>query len=610
MARKKTISNHTNQSINTTQSLTDLTAFLNEKLSTSNIFDKSYIAQIENAIVNKENQEEVIATLLKNTLIFSKKAIEREETLLKEIEIRTEDFKKRSDELESKLTKQESKLKKQENKIHDLEGQLAVLRRSKFGQSSEQSKYLETDPLQLSLFGSSIMSSLIQEKPDEEVEVKTVREHTRRVKVKKKDNFEDIPCTEQRDSYPPEYYNNPNFKELYSELAPQISYEVVFQPAKMYRIKHVRHKYILKTVGQMKDLDKPVTIIGPLAKKPIYKSPASASLLAELLINKYQYHIPFNRQIKMFNELGAYFSDSTINGWYAATCSLLRPLYELLQRQVIVGDYLQVDETVLPVINKENRKAKKDYLWAVRNPLTKMTFFYYDSGSRSGRTARKIIDDFKGAIQTDGFSSYKQFEKDPKKLMLPCWAHVRRYWVNARSVNEKIANKAITYINALYTIEKEMNEQNFTAEQKREKRQSHSLPIIDQFEEWLDELSYKSGVIGLLNKALKYTYPMIDYLKRYTLDGRYFIDNNNVENIIRRIAIGRKNFLFCGNEKSAENTALIYSLFATCELLGVNIRTWLEDILPELDGAESYEQFLPNEWKKAQDAKADEQIAE
>ena len=154
---------------------------------------------------------------------------------------------------------------------------------------------------------------------------------------------------------------------------------------------------------------------------------ASESLLADILINKYIYHLPFYRQIQKYKELGVVLSDATINDWFAAVCSKLRPLHDKLREQIMNKDYIQVDESTLPVIDNEKHRAVKGYMWAVRDAVGGSVYFHYDMGSRSGETAVKLIGKYRGAVQTDGYEVYESFENAPGKRMIGCWAHVRRY---------------------------------------------------------------------------------------------------------------------------------------------------------------------------------------
>ena len=266
------------------------------------------------------------------------------------------------------------------------------------------------------------------------------------------------------------------------------------------------------------------------------------------------------------------------------------------------ADYIQVDESTIPVIDNEKKKAVKGYLWVVRKPGNGEVFFHYDRGSRSEKTAMMLLHDFKGAIQSDGYQVYKRFEALDGKLMLGCWAHARSKFDEALQENKKLATEALLQIQALYAIEREADELKATPEQRKELRRTKAYPIMVTFEKWLYD-----NYTGLLPqsrtaKAISYTYGLFPKLSRYHLDGRYRIDNNLVENAIRPLAIGRKNYLFCGNEEAATRAAVVYSLIGSCKAANVNPSEWLEDVLSNIHSFSkkggNLEEFLPHLWEK------------
>ena len=255
---------------------------------------------------------------------------------------------------------------------------------------------------------------------------------------------------------------------------------------------------------------------------------ASESLLADILIDKYVYHLPFYRVIQKYKELGVLLSDSTIGDWFNAVCSKLRPLYDKLRERIMSSDYIQVDESTLPVIDNEKHRAVKGYIWAVRDAVCGDVYFHYDMGSRGGDTARKLIGGYRGTIQTDGYEVYEAYEGAPGKRMIGCWAHARRKFVEALDEDKKYASEALVYIGKLYGIEKEMQEAGLDHDAIQKRRQEESYKIIQEFENWMDSVSGCFTPKSRMGKALVYTYTLLPRLSRYVLDGRYNIDNNGV----------------------------------------------------------------------------------
>ena len=394
--------------------------------------------------------------------------------------------------------------------------------------------------------------------------------------------------------------------EEYVCIGSDVTNKLAYKPAEFYVKRIIRRKFALKNQSeqQSEGKERPTILIASLPESPIHKCMADTSLLTEIIIQKYLYHIPFHRQIARFTDLGVRISSSTVGDWFSQSCELLRPLYDHLRRRVLSTDYIQVDESTIPVIDNEKKRAVKGYLWVVRNPDNGEVFFHYDRGSRSEKTAMLLLHGFKGAIQSDGYQVYKRFEALEGKLMLGCWAHARRKFDEALAENKKLANEALLQIQSLYAVEREADETGATPEQRKELRRTKAYPILVTFEKWLYD-NYKALLPqSRTAKAISYTYSLFPKLSRYHLDGRYRIDNNLVENAIRPLAIGRKNYLFCGNGEAAIRAAVMYSLLGSCKAAGVNPTEWLEDVISRIysysNGKGNLEELLPRLWRKSQ----------
>ncbi len=482
--------------------------------------------------------------------------------------------------------------------IDDLRSMMAWFRKKLFYKMSEKNLPLDPNVLEPTLFDQSL-SEDDQAKLDAEVKAMEERNaKTIEVKAHKRDVRKPVLSgslpIEETHIYPEGVQDNPE----YVEIGVENTDTVAIQPARMYVKRIVRHKFVLRSQLQIEDPDRHAFLIAPLPETIRPKGMADASLLADILINKYVYHLPFYRQIQKYKELGVLLNDATIGDWFAAVCEKLRPLYDKLREQIMSSEYIQVDESTLPVIDNEKHRAVKGYMWAVRDALTGSVYFHYDMGSRSGDTARKLIGGYRGAVQTDGYEVYEAFENAPGKRMIGCWAHVRRKFVEALDENRKYASEAIVYIGKLYKIEEEMREAGLSAKEVKERRQKESYPIIQEFEKWMDAVADKFKPKSRMGRALVYTYTLLPRLSRYVLDGRYNIDNNGIENAIRPLALGRKNYLFAGNHDAAVRAAIVYSLFSSCKAAGIETRVWLEDILVRLPGYKGdLSCLLPGNWR-------------
>ena len=426
----------------------------------------------------------------------------------------------------------------------------------------------------------------MEEQNEKVIEVKSHKREVRKPVMRK-----DLPV-EETHIYPEGI--NP---DEYIEIGVETTDRIAIHPAVMYIDRTVRHKFVLKSSLQIEEPEKRTFIIAPLPEMIIPKGMASESLLADILIDKYVYHLPFYRVIQKYKELGVLLSDSTIGDWFTAVCSRLRPLYDKLRERIMSSEYIQVDESTLPVIDNEKHRAVKGYIWAVRDALCGDVYFHYDMGSRGGDTARKLIGGYRGTIQTDGYEVYEAYEGAPGKRMIGCWAHARRKFVEALDEDKKRASEALVYIGKLYGIEKEMQEAGLDYDAIQKRRNEESYKIIQEFETWMNSVSGSFTPKSRMGKALVYTYTLLPRLSRYVLDGRYNIDNNGVENAIRPIAVGRKNYLFCGNHDAAVRAAIVYSLFSSCKAHNVDVRLWLEDTLKRIPTEKNIDRLLPCNWQ-------------
>ena len=312
-----------------------------------------------------------------------------------------------------RLTRQNEQL---QNKLQELLAQVAWLNRQLFGRKSEKLPHL--DPNQLSLFDPPVQP-LEHEIPEEAAAQEPVCSTTPKKKVRQNRNMLDgLPVVEI--VIEPEGVDPDKYKRIGEERTRTLE----FEPGKLYVKEIIRPKYGLKDNISLPQGHQGSVIIAPLPLLPIYKGLPGASLLTEILLQKYEYHVPFYRQVREFHHLGLKISENTLQGWFKPACELLKPLYEELKKQVLKADYIQVDETTLPVINKQNHKAVKEYLWIVRAVMDGLVFFHYDDGSRSQETAWKLLQTFKGYLQSDGYAAYNIFEGKKEVCLVGCLAHI------------------------------------------------------------------------------------------------------------------------------------------------------------------------------------------
>jgi len=482
--------------------------------------------------------------------------------------------------------------------ITKLMQQIEMLQRKIWGKSSE--RYINEDPLQRKLDFDGL--DLLPEEKELATSAKEEIEQYKKVRVievKEKTHPVRKPLPESLPREETHIYPENINPENWTELTPEITEVLEREPSRWYVRRIIRHKYALKNKSQ--DVEKQI-ITAPMPVLPIAKSYAGASVLADIIIDKYVNHLPFYRQIEMFKQQGISIAPATINGWFQEVANLLRPSYYRLKELVLDSDYIQSDETTIPIINNEKHTTIKGYIWMIRAVMDNLVFFHYDQGSRAQKVALHLFKDFQGVIQTDGYAVYDIYEHKKGVLPIGCWAHARRYFEEALKEDKVRASYAMEQIGLLYDVERQADHQQLSYDQRADLRSRLSYPIMVAFEKWLVNEHPQVLPKGRIGKAIKYTYNIFPKLTRYHLDGRYKIDNNLGENAIRPIALGRKNWLFCGNHDAAENAAIMYSMLGCCKANEVNFRDWLVYFLSNIhnydnDYSKDLAEILPHNFK-------------
>ena len=501
------------------------------------------------------------------------------------------------------LSLKDAEISQKNAEIKKLSDTLLWLRRKVFGKMSE--KNLPLDPDQLLLFEQEHLTDEERARLDKEVEA-AEQQMTKTITVKVKPSRRDLDTTglptEVIDIYPDGTTDeNGKLKDEYVEIGTDESSRLEHIAAKTYIKKTVIHKVMLKSDSNNKTPEDRRIICARLPLTPVNRCMAGASVLADIIIGKFMYHLPFYRQIQQYKESGITISDSTMGGWYEAAVEKLKLLYDILRQHILQSEYIQIDESVLPVIDSEKHKARKGYEWCVRDAIRGAVMFYYDRGSRGGKVAREILGAYKGAVQCDGYDAYDPFPPNDNITVYGCWAHARRKFVDALNENNRLATEALCFIRKIYKVESDANKAGLNADERKEQRLKISYPTIRLFETWMKETYLKVLPNSKMGDALEYTYSLLPRLSRYVNDGRIHIDNNLIENAIRPLALGRKNYLFCGNDASAYRAAIVYSLISTCKAADVDPRTWMEDVLRKIPyyqrDQRDLAELLPFNWK-------------
>lgn len=443
--------------------------------------------------------------------------------------------------LRAALAEKDVKLASKDEQIKSLQDQLLWLRKKVYGHMSE--KHLPIDPLQLNLFEKEHMTD--EERARLAAEMAAAEQTiTKTITVKEKPARRDLNTSalpvEECHVYPDGTTDESgNLKDEYEEIGTEESSRLERIPARTYIVKTIRHKVIAKSDMASKKPEDRAILVAEMPLAPVAKCMAGASVLADIVIGKFMYHLPFYRLIRQYKESGIVISDSTMGGWYEQTVDKLKPLYDRLRQKILSSEYIQIDESVIPVIDNEKHKARKGYEWCVRDGITGDVMFYYDRGSRGHHVAREILGGYRGNVQSDGYEAYEQFERMEGITMYGCWAHTRRKFVDALQEDERMAAEAILYIRKLYKVEEDADNAVLSPDERKEQRLKISYPTLRDFEKWMEDTYTNVLPKSKLGAAIAYTYSLLPRLSRYVNDGRVNIDNNLIENAIRPLALGR-----------------------------------------------------------------------
>ena len=363
-------------------------------------------------------------------------------------------------------------------------------------------------------------------------------------------------------------------KPVGQEITEVLEYKV----GELFIKKYIRPEYI-KPIEEGTQAKR---VIAALPTMPIDKCIAGPSLLAYLMASKFVDHLPIHRLLQMFLRQKVVIDAATVCGWLKAVGTLIELLYDALRQEVLNTHSLGIDETPLKVIDKDKKgTTHQGYYWVYYNTLNSLVLFNYQPG-RDGGCPKEMLDGYKGHIHVDGYGSYTQFENTADIIVSNCWAHARRKFIDAQKFDDAKASEVLALIAQLYGVEKHCRENYFTSDQIKHERQEKSVPILASIKLVLEMQLITSLPNSPLGKAIQYTLSRWNKLNVYTQEGFLPIDNNLVENSIRPIAIGRKNWLFAGSHEAAQRSAMLYSLFATCKLHNIDPMQWLTEVLAKI----------------------------
>jgi transposase len=467
----------------------------------------------------------------------------------------------------------------------------AILRRF-YGPRSER-----FDPRQLLLFGIHVDTTPLDEPAIEEEageELKTCRvqkrhphgrgplpDHLPRIEIE-----HDLPEAEKA---------CPCCGEGRQRMGSDVSEQLEYLPASFKVLRHVRHKYVCRRC-ETETLNAQIAIA---AKPPqaIDKGLAGPGLLAYVITSKLGDHLPLYRLERIFERQQVHVARSTMCAWLASGAQLIAPLLDLMTRRIRQSRVIHTDETQVPVQAPGEGKCRKGRIWTYIGDREHPYIVYDYTPDRTRAGPSNWLAGYKGHLQADAYGGYDGIYHAGDVSEVACWAHARRKFFDAKETDSQRAARMLSFVRELYAVEDQAK--SLTDSARFELRQQQSVPILENIKVWLDEQSQIVLPRTAMAGAIGYALNQWDALCVYTTQGYLAIDNNAAERALKRVAIGRKNWLFAGNDQAGQTAAALYSLIASAERHGIDPQRYLTSVLAKIASTAKNEldQFLPDVWK-------------
>jgi transposase len=381
--------------------------------------------------------------------------------------------------------------------------------------------------------------------------------------------------------------------ESYERIGEERTFEVDVVPPQLFKREIVRPKFRHRTDRTQ------APVLARAPTRPVAGGYASAGLLAWIALSKYVDHQPLYRLEKMSQRWGAQLPRQSMVDWIGITAQWLEPIYRRMYRELLAGGYVQADETPVRCNDPDEKRGgtTQGWLWVISRPGGDVVFDWRLSRRHGELTS--LLQGYRGLLQSDGYEAYPAFARERDGVVwLGCWAHARRYFVEALGEKPKAVNLILRLIGRMYLLEREWDQAEI-GEARAALRQEHFAGPL----RWLRRLAIglRAQVLprSLLGKACSY---LLDHWEPLTAHLRYSesrLDNNLVENAIRPSALGKKNWLFIGHPDAGQRSAIIYSLVVSCQRHGKDPFAYLKDILtrlPAMTNQDNLRPLLPANW--------------
>jgi transposase len=479
------------------------------------------------------------------------------------------------------------------DRIEYLEIQNEKLKHMLWGRRSEKQVIPPGVPFQSMLFTEAEVEVENPEAEEEQTDEKT-KEKKKRGKSKPM-----IPADAPREVVDHELPEDEQVCDCCGKQLRDIGYEPSLRlqliPAHYVAIEDRRHKYACSCKGAG-------VRSAPPAPNAFPKSRITEETRAHIVVQKFVDHVPYYRQSAILRRMGIEISDRTLCHYGIESADRLAPIIVAMRDELLASSNLQADETTLPVLKTEKAKpgAHRGYLWAYAEPRGTIVYDY--CRGRGADHPRGFLEGYSGILQTDRYEGYKSLWQQESIIDIACWAHARRRFAEAMKTARRRAEPTFLLIQKLYGAEKRARERQLAPADRARLREEHSKPILDAIKRHLDKLVISERPTTSLGDAVSYALNHWSALERYVQHGEAEIDNNLLENSMRPVALGRKNYLFAGSEIGAEAAAILYSLTETCRRLGIHPNAYLVDVfrrLATIDRTEgdAIRALTPARWK-------------
>lgn len=470
----------------------------------------------------------------------------------------------------------------------------AILRRY-YGPRSER-----FDPKQLLLFGQQVVEAPLDEASiAEEAGEKLL---SRQIKNRDRHGRQQLPAHLERIEIEHDLEDKacPACGHERCRIGQEESEQLEYFPASFKVFKHIRHKYACAHCNH--DGYDPQIEVAKRPPQPIEKGLPGPSLLAYVITSKLGDHLPLYRLERIFERQQVHIARSTMCAWMRCAGELVKPLVELMIARVKESRDVGTDDTPVPIQSPGAKKCRQGRIWCYlgdeQHPYT--VYDYTPRRTRDGPA--RWLADYQGYLQADAYGGYDGIYHAQNVIEVACWAHARRKFYDAQDSDAKRAAQMLAMIGKLYALEREAKD--FGDEARLALRQEQSLPVLAQIKTWLDAEQQVVLPRSPLGAAITYAQNQWQALGVYATQGFLAIDNNASERAMKRVAIGRKNWLFAGNDQAAENHARLWSLIASCERHRIDPQRYLTSVLAKIGTTPITEldQFLPDVWGREDQA--------